>query len=270
MRKFSPVFAALLVLVLSSGSGLAQRHGGPGHRGGPGDTLHRPPHGPLDSLRGGPRDTTKRPPNGGPDRGGRMGVKDSCFQVFLTQIPADSARMLNNDLNTLNADRALADSLRRQFGMALKTRDTVRAKELRAELERLHQQMSDVAKELKLILDQYKNELVALRKDCGGQVVTPPHKDDPTVTGFKMTPVVPNPVLSSTPATFTYVLRAATDVNITLSDMMGNVVQKVFAGPVTDTTPQTVTLDLSGLKPGVYILRVQAGKDVQSQKIMVQ
>lgn len=273
MRKFTPLFTALVVLLLTSGVGLAQRHGGFGHKDFPGDTLHRPPHGPMDTLKGGPRDTTKRPPFGKPDRGGRMGVKDSCFQIFLTQIPADSAAMIKADMNTLQSGQAQADTLRRQLFAAFKAKDSAAVAAIRAKLEALHQSMGDAAKNLKQILDQYRDQLIALRKDCGGQL--PPHKGGPGSGGITptltMTPVIPNPVPTGvTNATFTYTLTVAEQVNITLSDMMGTLVKTVFAGAVTDTTPQTISLDLSGLKPGVYILRIQAGKDVMSQKIMVQ
>ncbi|MBS1903907.1 MAG: T9SS type A sorting domain-containing protein [Bacteroidetes bacterium] len=270
MRKSTTVFAALLALILTSGLSLAQHRGGPGHHGFPGDTI-RPPHGPMDSLHGGPMDTLHRPPFGKP-RGGRVGLKDSCFQVFLSQIPADSAAMITADMNGLQTDQAQADTLRHQLFAAFKAHDSVAIAAIRAQLQALHQQMTDLAKNLKSILDQYKDLLIAVRKDCGG-MPNPPHKGGPGSGGtmpLVVTPIVPNPVPTGATASFTYTLSAASDVNITINDLMGTAVKTVFSGNVTDTTAQTVTLDLSGLKPGLYILRVQAGNVVMSQKLMVQ
>ncbi len=259
------------MLMLASGVGFAQRHGGGfGHHGFPGDTV-RPPHGPKDTLRGGPLDSSKFHPKG-PGPGGNFGLKDSCFRVFLSQIPADSAAMITNDLNTIRDDQAQADTLKRQLFAAWKAHDTTAVKAIRAQLAALQLKTRDAAQNLKAILDQYKDLLMTIRKDCSG-LPNPPHKGGPGSGGgapaLMVTPVIPNPVPTGAQAAFLYQLTAAADVNITISDMMGTVVKTVFTGNVTDLTPQKVTLDLSGLKPGVYILRVQAGNDVMSQKIMV-
>ena len=86
-----------------------------------------------------------------------------------------------------------------------------------------------------------------------------------------MTPIIPNPVtVGTTSASFTYTLGTApADVTVTITDMLGNVVKTPFTGNVTATTAQTVQLDLSGLQPGMYIVRLQAGTAIQSQKLMI-
>lgn len=285
MKKISIVLTAFLALLLISGVSFAQRGGGrKGPFGRPDSTHHKP--NPSDSLR-------KGPPPMGP-----FGLSDSCFQVFLTLIPADQAATLQDDMAKMKDIQTQLNDLRTQFKAAVKAHDSAAIHEINAKLKDLWSQAGALKKAIETIIRANQAILMQVRKDCMGFVLKGPDKDhgngggkdtirkdtthhkgepgggDPNKTSLKTTPVTPNPVTVGATASFSYttVANAAgtqTEVNITISDAMGTLVKNVFAGAV-DAGDHLVTLDLSGLTPGVYILRIQAGNAVVSQKLLIQ
>lgn len=287
MKKFSIVLTAFLALLLISGVSFAQRGGGrKGPFGRPDSTHHKP--NPSDSLR-------KGPPPMGP-----FGLSDSCFQVFLTLIPADQAATLQDNMAKMKDIQDQLNTLRTQFKEAVKAHDSAAIHEINAKLKDLWSQSGALKKAIDGIVRGNQAILMQVRKDCMGFVLKGPGKDpgngggkdttrkddttghhkgepgggDPNKTELKTTPITPNPVTVGATASFSYttVANAAgtqTEVNITISDAMGTLVKNVFAGAV-DAGDHLVTLDLSGLTPGVYILRIQAGNAVASQKLLIQ
>ncbi len=274
MKKSNTFFATLLMLVLASSLGFAQR-GGPND---PGDTTkgHRDTtdtKGPRDTVNTkGPRDDG-RPKVGSPRT---FGLSDSCWLVFLQNIPADSARILVNDLDSLRSVEASTKNLEGLLRRARQAKDTSAIKRITAALRSNRQTSQELRKEIIFIVRSHQSIFVRVKKACMGDV--PPHKGTPgngdPQTELKMTPVTPNPVLNGGTAAFSYSLppnSANTQVNVVINiyDAMGNIVKDVFSGAVDAGTQQNVQLDLSGLKSGVYILRVQAGNMVGSQKIII-
>ncbi|HET9135887.1 MAG TPA: T9SS type A sorting domain-containing protein [Candidatus Kapabacteria bacterium] len=288
MKKFNIAFTALLALLLVSGVSFAQRGGGrnKGPFGRPDSTHHKP--NPSDSLK-------KGPPPMGP-----FGLSDSCFQVFLTLIPADQAATLQDDMAQMKTIQDQLNALRKQFKDAVKARDTAAIHDINAKLKDLFTQANTLKKAIDVIIRANQAILMQVRKDCMGFVLKGPggpgggpdkdtnrkddttghHKGapggggDPARTELKVTPVTPNPVPTGVQASFTYTTVANADgsqtqVNITISDAMGTLVKNVFAGGV-DAGDHLVNLDLSGLTKGVYILRIQAGNAVVSQKLLIQ
>ncbi len=275
MKKSNTFFAALLMLVLASSLGFAQR-GGPND---PGDTTkgHRDT-----TITKDPRDTvnTKGPRDGGRPKVGSprtFGLSDSCWLVFLQNIPADSARILVADLDSLRSVEASTKNLEGLLRRARQAKDTAAVKRITAALRGNRQTSKDLRKEIIFIVRSHQSIFIRVKNACMGE--PPPHKGTPgngdPQTELKMTPITPNPVLSGGTAAFSYSLppnSANTQVNvlIVISDAMGNVVKNVFSGAVDASSEQKVQLDISGLKSGVYIIRVQAGNLVGSQKIMIQ
>ncbi len=275
MKKSNTFLAAILMLVLASSLGFAQR-------GGPDD--------PKDTTKGHrdttitkePRDTvnTKGPKDGGRPKVGSprtFGLSDSCWLVFLQNIPADSARILVNDLDSLRSLEASSKNLEGLLRRARQAKDTSAIKRITAALRSNQQAMQELRKEVIFIMRSHQSIFIRVKNACMGEPNPrkgTPGNGDPQ-TQLAMTPVTPNPVLNGGTAAFSYTLpanSANTQVNvlIVISDAMGNVVKNVFSGAVDAGSEQKVQLDLSGLKPGVYIVRVQAGNLVGSQKIMIQ
>ncbi|HYM21446.1 MAG TPA: T9SS type A sorting domain-containing protein [Candidatus Kapabacteria bacterium] len=282
MKKLSIFWVLVAALTLTSGLGFAQRGGGFGGGFGFG---HGHFGGPPDTSKGGPRDTTigkggdKGKPGGGFfNRGNNpVGLSDSCWNVFLSEINSDTATMLKNDLAQIAANRALMDTLMKQARAAWKAKDTAALRAIKVQLGTLGKQNQADWKEIGSILHQYKSILIQVHQACDqDKHHKGPGDGGPAGGAFKMTPVVPNPVATNGQASFTYTIAAdsagtQTPVNITIADAMGNTVKTVFTGTVSAGT-YTVQLDLSGLTRGVYILRVQVGNPgiVESQKILIQ
>jgi hypothetical protein len=199
--------------------------------------------------------------------------------VFLTELPADTAAMLKNDLADIAANRTLMDTLAKQARDAWKAGDTAKARAIKVQLMSLGQKNQADWKEIMSILRAEKALLIALRQSCD-HVGDGHHKGtndggngNPT-TGVVMTPVTPNPVPSGGQASFTYTVAANSTgtpvpVVIKVADAMGNVLLTPFNGTQAAGT-FTQQLDLSTLKPGWYVLLVQVGNATGAQKIMVQ
>jgi plastocyanin len=76
----------------------------------------------------------------------------------------------------------------------------------------------------------------------------------PVLQSFPLEQNYPNPFNSST--TIQYSLQSATDVKLTLFDMLGREVQQLYEGPAASGTHE-LTLDASGLAGGMYFYRLQ-------------
>jgi hypothetical protein len=293
MKKLNYVLAALLALVLTSGFGFAQRGGGPGPFGGglgkghghlnPGDTSRNP----NDTIAHNKDTTHRRDTTGDKGKPGAgtlnrhnnpVGLSDSCWNVFLTELSADTAAILKKDLADIATNRALIDTLAKQARAAWKSGDTATARALKQQMMALGLQNQTDWKEIMSILRAEKALLIAVRQSCDH--TNPGHKKDdnngngnPT-TGVVMTPVVPNPVTVGGQASFSYTVAASSTgtvvpVTITVADPMGNILLNVFNGAQPAGTYQQA-LDLSTLKPGMYLLLVKVGNAAGAQKIMIQ
>ncbi len=249
MKSIHRFLIAILLVTGLAGASFAQR--------GPGD--------------GGPKDGPGDRGTGKHGRGNphHLNLNDSCWQVFLSSIPADSAAMLTAAIDCLKNSKAEFDALWLELRAAHSTRDTAKIAELRTKLAELRAQRRECDKVVKTILRQYRSHIARIRKMCDN-----PRRDDigpkRPVIDIQLGPIVPNPVpTGQTSAEFSYGLRADAAVVITISAQLGNVVKEVFNGDLT-AGKHTQTLDLTGLTAGIYHVRVQAGSAVGTARLLIQ
>jgi hypothetical protein len=188
-----------------------------------------------------------------------FGLSDSCWQVFLDRLPADTAKMLTGAIDNIKDLRTRIDTLQHELRRAREDKDTALAHALRDSIRDLAEQVRDDFETIRDIVKAYHDVLADVRKNCDSD-----HKGGNI--GLKVTPIIPNP--ATTKAHFSYTINAEENVDITISDQLGNIVKNVFDGPA-DTGEHDVELDLNGLKPGMYLVRIQAGPDINTIKLMI-
>jgi hypothetical protein len=79
--------------------------------------------------------------------------------------------------------------------------------------------------------------------------------------------IVPNPVTSD--AKFTFELNRSADVTLMIYNLNGQVVKKLNAGMLS-TGNHNITMNCADLQSGAYIVKIAAGQDVLSSKMIVQ
>jgi type IX secretion system substrate protein len=214
------------------------------------------------------------PGNGGPGKHGRgnpdhLNLSDSCWGVFLSQIPQDSAAMLTQAIECLKNNHDAFAATWKELRDAHQAHDSAKIAELRARLAELRAQRAECSKTIRMILRQYHYLISRIRKDCDN-----PRRDSighhRSEIDIKVGPITPNPVpTGQTTAVLTYGLKVDAHVVITISDQLGNVVKEVFTGDLTAGMQQQ-TLDLTGLTAGMYYVRVQAGAGVGTARLIIQ
>jgi hypothetical protein len=193
------------------------------------------------------------------ERNFHFGLSDSCWNVFLDRLPADTAGMLTTAIDGIKDIRLKVDTLQKALREAHEDKDTARADSIKERIRDLAGKRIDDLKAIKDIIVQYHDVLADVRKNCDSD-----HKGGSV--GLKVTPVVPNP--ATTKAHFSYTINAEEQVDITISDQLGNIVKHVFDGQ-SGVGEHDVELDLGGLKPGMYLVRIQAGPDINTLKLMI-
>lgn len=259
MKNMKSLLIAVLLLVVA-GTSFAQR--GPGGPGGP-----RGPHGPRDH-RGPGHDSLRPPPC--------SLMADSCFQILLGKLSADDAAALTAALDAQKAFMDQNNQIRAAAKAAWEAHDTAAFRAAMEQLKGLRRQGRDIQKTIRDIMHRNNNAVREALLACCGE---PPHgprdsndtkgPGDQHVLGL-VTPIKPNPVPAGiTTAEFSFELRAESAVTITINDQLGNMVKTVL----NSTAPagqHLVSLDLTGLQTGMYLVRIQAGKDVMTQHLMIQ
>jgi hypothetical protein len=251
----------LMLLVAAAGSVFAQHGGGPGN-GDPGDTTHH-----RDSIHG----ILHHPPCNV--------FVDSCFQILLSKLSADDASALQTALTNKDALMTQLNQLRADIRAALKSGDTATAHALMAQVRPLMQQLHDADKAIRDILRRNQTAVRETMKDCCPMPPRDtshhhrgPHGGSDPIGNLelKMSPIRPNPVTKGTTnATFEYDLTvAATDVMVTVSDQLGNIVKSFDLGKE-DAGHYSYSLDVTGMAQGGYLVRLQADKAVATQMLMV-
>ncbi len=242
MKTLRQVFLVLSLLVIASGMTFAQR-------------------GPRTSNGG--KDSSANPANSGNwrhhDGQHHFGLSDSCWRVFLSDLPEDVAGTLTGAIEQIKDIKANIQTLRDSLRAERKEKDTAEVRAIWNKIRDLVAKGRDDNKLIDDIIRKYHELLVKVRRECdsdrkGGSV------------GLKVSPIMPNP--ATTKAHFSYTINAEENVMITISDQMGNVVKKVFDGQA-EVGEHAVELDLNGLKPGMYLLRIQAGPDINTLKLMI-
>jgi uncharacterized protein YpiB (UPF0302 family) len=199
---------------------------------------------------------------------------DSCRWDLEAHMSSDDATAFEAAALALQADNQQMRDLMKQLRDAMKAHDS-------ATVAGLRQQMHDELAKIKTdrdaymqLLTKYADQIGAVRKECWT-----PRKPDGgrggkgTIGGgdghiLNAQRVYPNPVNSGATVTLNYELSADAQVNITLNDAMGAVVQQL-ANDAEVAGKYTVTINTAGLQTGNYYIRIQAGSDVMTQKLAI-
>src|SRR5579872_5068254 len=176
----------IMMTVLASGLSFAQRgHSGSG----------------SDSLKWHPRDER------------HFDLSDSCWKVFLSELPADTAQMLTGAIEGIKDAEAVIDSLQKDYRAARRAKDTILMRTIRGQINDVTEKIRDDRKTIDTIIDAYHKLLVEVRRDCD-------HDGRKGTIGLRVTPIIPNPATTS--AHFSYTINADEDVLIQIFDQGGN------------------------------------------------
>lgn len=290
MNKIQRFLFIALAAMMLVGTSYAQRDTThkPPHN--PGDTIHKPPHDPNDTTHKpphDPRDTTHKPPHdpgdtnhkppGNPNDTNRKPpskapchiLSDSCKQIFFALIPAADAQSIDQSLADIDRLKTALNGLNAQFKAAREAKDTAQMRTIRGQIKDLRTQLRTAYKGLGDMLRKYRREFGAAADSCCGHR-KPPSADSKDQGLLKISPIVPNPVaVGATSAQFNYSLAYDTNIKITINDQLGNEVKNE---PLQTATAgdHTFILDLAGLPQGGYLVRMQAGNAVRTQRLIIQ
>ena len=230
MKTLKQLLIVTGVLIFASGLGFAQRK----------------PHG---GAKGGAH-----------DRNFHFGLTDSCWRVFLGDLPADTATKLTGAIGGAKDIEAQIDTAEKELREAREDKDSAKVDSLKNLVIALREEKLGDLFTIRSILIEYQGTLREVRKTCDTT-----HRGGGTI-GLKVTPIVPNP--ATTQAHFSYTINADEHVLITISDQLGTLTKVIFEGDVSKGE-HDVKMDLSGFRAGMYLVRIQAGPDVNTLKLMI-
>jgi hypothetical protein len=220
----------------------------------------------------------QRGPGGTGDRDGHHGPKrppcnvlaEPCLEILLGKLSADDAAALQAALRSQQALMDQTNQLRAAAKAAREAKDTAAFRAAMEQLKGLRRQGKEIGKTIREILHRNNTAvrealLACCEKPAGGGT-----DDGSNQHILRVSPIKPNPVLAgATSAEFTYGLKAEVIVSITINDQLGNLVKTVSSG-TSAIGEHVVLLDLTGMTTGGYLVRIQAGSDVQSLRLIIQ
>lgn len=252
MKNIKSLFIVALLLVVADTS-FAQR--GPGR--GPRD--HRGPG----------RDSVRKAPPCNP-------FADSCLQILLGKLSTDDATALQAALAAQSALKDQVNQLHAAAKAAREAKDSAAFSAAMQQLRALRGQGKELSRTIRDIMHRNSTAVREALVACCGERPKGP-RDSNDVKGpvhdqhiLHVSPIKPNPVLAGTPsAEFSYSLKAEAIVTITINDQLGNIIKTVSSGAST-IGEHVVSLDLMGMTTGGYLVRVQAGTDVKTLRLIIQ
>ncbi|MEP7235958.1 MAG: T9SS type A sorting domain-containing protein, partial [Ignavibacteriota bacterium] len=194
-----------------------------------------------------------------PHIGGHFGLGDSCWNVFLTNLPTDDARALNSAYTDIRETRAKIDELHDAYRAALQAEDSMLAGRIWSNIDDLFGKIRDDWQIIVPIIRENKTLLIRVRRECGA--ARPASR-----TGLEIRPVVPNPATDF--ANVGYNIKVSSNVLIQIFDQGGTALKTISDGNV-EAGAHEMRLDLTGIRSGVYLLRIQAGADVSTEKFVI-
>jgi hypothetical protein len=192
-----------------------------------------------------------------------FGLSDSCWNVFLSQLPGGDSS-IGAYLDSITAIDTQLDSLQK----LIHTIKGKGVKDLQAKIKALKEAERDLWKKIHMILAANRAILVAVLDSCGNEVDTTAPPDTTVIDSLTIGGLVPNPATVNTPTTLTYTITGDMHVSVGIFDQGGNLVQTTDLGTQTGGT-HTASLDLTGLAPGSYIVRVQADGSVKTIMLVI-
>lgn len=198
---------------------------------------------------------------------------DSCRRVLMSQLSSEDAEQL---AALVAAHTRIANEimdLRTQLREARAAGDTALFRRLSLELREAFHQQGRAYNALNELLRNNARLALTVMKECGKRPGRPEHDGKKRGNTDKQPEfgamIVPNPVTAETAASTVVVLKLSAEakVSIVLSDAAG-VVIKTFDGTYAAGATK-IPLDLSGLAPGPYHVRVQVGEKIQTLKVLI-
>jgi hypothetical protein len=244
-------------------------------------TIHH--DGGKDSTNHGGRDSSIHHDGGKGGHGGDHGRvniglllrSDSCRLSLEAQMSPADAAALEVDLAALKANADQIKTLLGHIRDARHAHDTATVHLLVTQLRALIDAQRTQAKAINDLLANYTAIINTVWHDChnGGKGRHGANNGGTGDLRLEVKPLFPNPVSARTSngggqVTLMYSISADADVNITLSDAQGTLVQQVAMDHELAGQHQAM-MNASALNAGIYIVRIQAGTSVQSQKLVV-
>jgi hypothetical protein len=195
---------------------------------------------------------------------------DTCRWALEAQMSNDDAQAFETAALALKADEQNMRDLMKQLRDALKAHDSATAASLRQQLQAAQTQLKTDRDAYTQLLTKYADQIGPVMKQCWTPRRPDGHrgpKDGSTTQNLNVQPIFPNPVKLGDAATLNYTLAADAQVNISISTMMG--VSQVITNDSEVAGSYSVTINTTGLQPGNYYIRIQAGTDVMTQKLAV-
>jgi hypothetical protein len=243
MKNIKSIFLVALFLVVA-GTSFAQR--------GPGRGSGKP---------GGP----KRPPCNI--------MADSCLQILYGKLSTDDATALQAALAAQSALMDQVNQLHAAAKAAREAKDSAAFSAAMSQLRTLRTEGKALRMRIREILHGNSSAVREALVACCGERTRGP-RDSNDVRGdqhiLHVSPIKPNPVpMGMTSAEFSYSLKAEAIVTITISDQLGAIVRTVSSG-TSAIGEHIVPLDLTGISAGGYLVRIQAGNDVKTLRLIIQ
>lgn len=200
------------------------------------------------------------------------GLSDSCWNVFLSQLSAEDSATVRNYLDSIAKNDAMIDSLHRLIPMTKGKGKAV--KMLQAEIKALHKTNIALSKRVHAIIDANEELFEMVAEHCGrdtteigdttnvGDTTGSPHDS------LIVKRLAPNPINLNGTMSLVIELAVPMDVTVTINDLNGNVVKTFTLGTLPSGT-QTIPLDLTGIPPGNYFVRIQAGATISTWLILI-
>jgi hypothetical protein len=199
---------------------------------------------------------------------------DSCRWALEAKMTTEDAQDFEAATLALKADGQSIRDLMKQLRDAMRAHDSATVTSLRDQLRAAQEKIRADRDAYMQILTKYADQIGAVHKECWSPRRSDGGRGDKSTEGgniervLKASPIFPNPVNYGGDGTLNYELTADAQVNIILTDAMGTVVQQL-TNDAEVAGKYTVTIKTAGLQTGTYYLRIQAGTDVQTQKISV-
>jgi hypothetical protein len=191
---------------------------------------------------------------------------DSCRLDLESKLADSDSKAIQTDLITLKDGEHDIDSLQKLIREARKDKDTSIVHALLIQAWTLETKLQFVLIDVRGILWRYPGALAETIHECTR------HDRDSSKLVLTTKPLYPDPVyLNSAVVPITnlsYSISEPATVNITVSDAEGNLVKQILDAPETEGDHVQI-ISITGLKAGVYYIRIAANNQVQTLKLVI-
>ena len=199
-----------------------------------------------------------------------FGLSDSCWQVFLSQLDnGDSS--LGDYMDSLSKLDGQIDSLMKLIP-ELKGKGV---KQLQKRIIAMRKASHDLKKAINDILKENIDLLIDVRETCGQDTtvddttVDDTTNDTTSVDSLVIGLLNPNPATSGGSVNLPVTLVATMDVTVELYDQSSATLVRTYTFAAMPSGTTTVSLDLTGVPAGSYVVRVRAGTSSETANLLI-